>query len=231
MKPRKLQSFFGCGGKEEKPPVIAPLGIEQRSSSSWRIHKSDLFVCYARAMQRWATGWTIGVLGFDSRRGLGILLFTSLSRTALEPIQPPIQWIQWALSLGVKWPGCEADHSPPSTAEVKECVELYLHSPNTPLWHGAQLKHRDNFTFCVLYNEIALSEVELVGRMVTEVKHISADFPLLYEEIGHCEGKPCLRNWFIFVRRTSATGREFMFTSSRLSAHVHPVCSLSRHAA
>jgi hypothetical protein len=26
-------------------------------------------------------------------------------------------------------------------------VELYLHSPNVPSWHGAQLKHRDNFTF------------------------------------------------------------------------------------
>jgi hypothetical protein len=26
-------------------------------------------------------------------------------------------------------------------------VELYLHSPNTPSWHGAQLKHWDNFTF------------------------------------------------------------------------------------
>jgi hypothetical protein len=35
------------------------------------------------------------------------------------------------LSPGVKWPGREADHSPPSSAEVKECVELYLHSPNT----------------------------------------------------------------------------------------------------
>jgi hypothetical protein len=26
-------------------------------------------------------------------------------------------------------------------------VELYLHSPNTPSWRGAQLKHRDNFIF------------------------------------------------------------------------------------
>jgi hypothetical protein len=26
-------------------------------------------------------------------------------------------------------------------------VELCLHSPNTPSWRGAQLKHRDNFTF------------------------------------------------------------------------------------
>jgi len=28
-----------------------------------------------------------------------------------------------------------------------ECVELRLHSPNTSSWCGAQLKHRDNFTF------------------------------------------------------------------------------------
>jgi hypothetical protein len=41
--------------------------------------------------------------------------------------------------------GCEADHSPPSSAEVKEWVELYLHSPNAPSWRGAQLgEHRDN---------------------------------------------------------------------------------------
>jgi hypothetical protein len=33
------------------------------------------------------------------------------------------------LSPGVKRPGREADHSPPSSAEVKEWVELYLHSP------------------------------------------------------------------------------------------------------
>jgi hypothetical protein len=39
----------------------------------------------------WATSWTIGVLRFDSRRGLGIFLFTTASRTALEPTQPPIQ--------------------------------------------------------------------------------------------------------------------------------------------
>jgi len=53
-----------------------------------------------------------------------------------------------ALSVGVKRPGREEDHSPPTTAEVKECVQLYLHSSNTPSWCGAQLKkkHRDNFT-------------------------------------------------------------------------------------
>jgi hypothetical protein len=69
--------------------------------------------------------------------GLGIFLFTTASRTALGPIQPPIQRIPGAVSLGVKRPGSEADHSPPSSAEVKECVGLYLHSPNTPSWRGA----------------------------------------------------------------------------------------------
>jgi hypothetical protein len=48
---------------------------------------------------------------------------------------------------GVKRPGPEADYSPPSSAEVKEWLELYLHSPNTLPWRGAQLKQRDNFTF------------------------------------------------------------------------------------
>jgi hypothetical protein len=79
--------------------------------------------------------------------GLGIFLFTTESVTALGPTQPPIQWIPWALSLEVKRPGREADHSPPSSAEVEECVELYLHSPNTFSWRDAQLKHRDKLTF------------------------------------------------------------------------------------
>jgi hypothetical protein len=42
-----------------------------------------------------------------------------------------------ALSLRLKRPGREADHSPPYTAEVKECVELYLYSPSTSSCRGA----------------------------------------------------------------------------------------------
>jgi hypothetical protein len=38
---------------------------------------------------------------------------------------------------GLKQLGREADHSPPSRAEVQECVELYLHSPSMPSWRGA----------------------------------------------------------------------------------------------
>jgi len=56
------------------------------------------------------------------------IIFTTASRMALVPTQPPIQWVQGDLSLGVKRPGREAN-SPPSSAEVKVCVKLYLHSP------------------------------------------------------------------------------------------------------
>jgi hypothetical protein len=53
-----------------------------------------------------------------------------------------IQWVRGALSLGIKRPGREADRSPPSSAEVKECVELYLHFPNRPSLRGAQFKRK-----------------------------------------------------------------------------------------
>jgi hypothetical protein len=47
--------------------------------------------------------------------------------------------------------GREADHSPPSSAEVKEWVELYLHSPNTPAWRGAQLGGAQGQFYFLLY--------------------------------------------------------------------------------
>jgi hypothetical protein len=103
----------------------------------------------AQSVYHWAMGWKIGALGFDSRRGLGICPFTTASRTALGSTQPPFQGVPGALSLGVKRPGREADYSPPYSTEVKERVELYPHSSNTPSWRGAQFKkkHGDNFTF------------------------------------------------------------------------------------
>jgi hypothetical protein len=61
-----------------------------------------------------AMGW-----GCGSRRRLGIFLFTTVSGPAVGPIQPPMQWVPAALTPGVKRPGREADHSPPSSAEVK----------------------------------------------------------------------------------------------------------------
>jgi hypothetical protein len=77
-----------------------------------------------------------GILGSIPGGGWDFFLFTTASRTALGPTQTPVQWVRGTVSLGVKRPECEADRSPPASAEVKECVELYLH-PNTPSWRRA----------------------------------------------------------------------------------------------
>jgi hypothetical protein len=67
------------------------------------------------------------------------------------------------LSLRVKRPGREADHSLPSSAEVKECVQLYLHSPNTPSWLGIQLKAVGllYFYFALLFLNNSKDEIKL----------------------------------------------------------------------
>jgi hypothetical protein len=44
---------------------------------------------------------------------------SSLTRTVLGPTQPPIQSVSTGSFLKVNRPGCEADHSPPPSAEVK----------------------------------------------------------------------------------------------------------------
>jgi hypothetical protein len=51
-----------------------------------------------------------------------------LSRLHLGTTQPPIQWIQGALSLQEKCPGCEVDHLPPNSAEVKN-IWIYTFMP------------------------------------------------------------------------------------------------------
>jgi len=41
----------------------------------------------------------------------------------------------WDLSLGVKWPVCKADHSPPASVKVKKAWNF--HSPNMSSKHSA----------------------------------------------------------------------------------------------
>jgi hypothetical protein len=62
------------------------------------------------------------------------------------PTKPPIQWVSRALSLGVKRPGREADHSPPSSAEVKNAWS-YTSTPQYVFMVWCLVTHRDNFTF------------------------------------------------------------------------------------
>jgi hypothetical protein len=96
------------------------------------------------------------VIGYRlNNRGVGVpspsrvknVLFFMFSRPAVGPTQPPIQWVMGALSLRVQGQGCEADHSHPTSAEVKK-MWTYTSTPHMPSWRSASLvKHRDNFTF------------------------------------------------------------------------------------
>jgi hypothetical protein len=64
-----------------------------------------------------ATGWTAGV---RFRQGKEIFLYFTVARQALGLTQPPIQLVPGALSLEVKRPGHEADHSTVSSIEVMD---------------------------------------------------------------------------------------------------------------
>jgi hypothetical protein len=77
-----------------------------------------------------ATGYGLDGPGIESRWGRD---FPHPSRPVLGPTQPPIQWVP-GLSRGVKRLGRGVDHRPPSSAEVKERVELYFCSPTGPSW-------------------------------------------------------------------------------------------------
>jgi hypothetical protein len=93
-----------------------------------------------------ALGYGLDDRGFESRRGMVIFLFTTASTTALGPTQLPSQWISGALSLGVKRPGRELDHSPASSAEVKNAWS-YIPLPQYSFMAWCSVKHRHNFTF------------------------------------------------------------------------------------
>jgi hypothetical protein len=84
-------------------------------------------------------GWdsTVNIAACHGQDGLGIKFqwwwdFSHLSRSALGPTQPPINGYQ--IILGVKWPEHGVNHPPPSSAEAKGRVEVYLYSPTVPSW-------------------------------------------------------------------------------------------------
>lgn len=49
------------------------------------------------------------------------------------------QWVPGAFTLGFKWPGCEADHSPPFNAEVKNGTAFIacIGTPSLGFYPGA----------------------------------------------------------------------------------------------
>jgi hypothetical protein len=77
--------------------------------------------------------------------GKRFFFYSTPSRPALGPTQPPIQLVS-----GVKRSGLEANHLPRSSVEIKNGGAMPP-LPHTSSWRSAELfKQRDNFTFFTL---------------------------------------------------------------------------------
>jgi hypothetical protein len=91
----------------------------------------------------------IRILGFDSRRGLVIFLFSTASRTVLKPTQPPMQLVSGSLSLEVMRPEREL------TTHFPLVPRLRMRGAVPPLPQYAFMawylvKQRENFTFTLI---------------------------------------------------------------------------------
>jgi hypothetical protein len=71
----------------------------------------------AQSIQRRATDFT-DTVGFAA--GTRICFFTHSVQTDFSgPTHLPVQWVSWALYLGLKRPGSKTDYSPSYSAEAK----------------------------------------------------------------------------------------------------------------
>jgi hypothetical protein len=121
-------------------------------------YSDSTFIYWPGWLSGIALGYELNDWWFEYRQRLGTSLFTTASRPALGPTQLPIQWVPGVLSLGVKRPRREADHSLPSSAEVKNAWS-YTSTPQYVLMAWCLVKHRDNFTFTLpLYLESKLHD-------------------------------------------------------------------------
>ena len=77
-----------------------------------------------------ATGYGLDGPGIESRWGRD---FPHLSRTALGPTRPPVQWVP-GLSRGKEGPGPDADPSPRSSAVV---MKVYSYTSTPPMGRTA----------------------------------------------------------------------------------------------
>jgi hypothetical protein len=64
---------------------------------------------------------------------MGYFLFATVSRLSLGHTQPPIHWVSEAITSEVKLLGREADHSPPSSAEIRNAWS-HTSTPSASSW-------------------------------------------------------------------------------------------------
>jgi hypothetical protein len=141
----------------------------------------------------WLRAGRPGVRGSIPGRDERIFFLASLSRSALRPTRPPVQWVPGVLSLGR-----DADHSPSSIAEVENEYELYLLSSPSGLMacSGTALAfytnniRTTNFLKYLLTKHSLTTTLRFVNENICEEGDSSGNKRclLLYLDGLHCRG-------------------------------------------
>jgi hypothetical protein len=103
---------------------------------------------------------------------------------ALGPIQPPIQWVLGALSLGVKWPGMKLTTHLHIVPRSRMCGAIPPF-PQYVFLAWCLVKHRDNFTF--IYSKAQTSSwMKVLWSLGLLNSYLFADYSI------SVDGKLCL---------------------------------------
>jgi Na+-transporting NADH:ubiquinone oxidoreductase subunit NqrB len=89
----------------------------------------NIFIICGVSVSIETVDWTTSISVLTGA-GKGFSLFDAMSRPAVDSTQSPIHQVPGAFSLGIKYPECEADNSPPSGAKVKHAWSYN----STPPW-------------------------------------------------------------------------------------------------
>jgi hypothetical protein len=97
---------------------------------------SDITVDFQRTALLLLLLLLVFIAGYDftfGERVLGVKVRMYDILTRYQVNTASVQWVLGALSPGLRRPGREVDHSPPTSAEVKK-MWIYTSTPHTPSW-------------------------------------------------------------------------------------------------
>jgi hypothetical protein len=118
-----------------------------------------------------ALGYGLDDRGFEYRQELGIFPFTTVSRPALGPTQPPIQRLPGDLSLRIKQPGRETEHSPPSSAVIKNAWS-YTSTPQYAFMAWCSVKSTGTTLLLPLLLHVIKDEMGGSRSIHGEMRHV-----------------------------------------------------------
>jgi hypothetical protein len=145
-------------------------------------HSTSFFsnrnICADRITQWYSAGLLAGWSKVRLPAGGGNFSLHHRFQTGSGAHPASFQWVSGALFLRVKRPVREADHSPPTSAEVKEWVALYLHTRNTPPRHRAQLKLQGHLYLYLITLDTRWRKFKILHNITGQLKSLGNEHNL-----------------------------------------------------